>query len=1000
MEPIVQSVHPGGRCSIDFVSDKKVVTCGSDGSVRLVSLFPLEDSGLLSYDESNFQFVCIAVHPKNKIQFALAKEDSGFDGKVEFFEIRGDDLAHLTGRITQVTMGICDLSWSSDGEWLIVGTDNEGVRAVKISDPSSCVTLKNSTGAIVGTAFDPKGEFLCSISSDGAVCIYSVNEWRHIKTKPRFCERDDNIGSSAVTPNKPAWSLDGSLLAIPGASTIRVIKRSDWDQEEEFENADFSSRCTHATFSASRLAVCCAGSESKLIIWDLESRKITHSFLLEQPFHALKFSNDSKKERLVGINNFGEIYLYEFESMLPLESSTPSHVTATRTELFDEENDQDNDVVSNHQVDDDVSPSGPLASVHRNFSSQEDEENDRSFENVESLVTMKKAFGIDEAGQRIPGARVNSSSEFETEDFIHLQKNTQAEVSKLEDEVLKLRDEVDHLKEGNRECFQPSSTEFDEEGRRFLCWNLVGTITCRKDRSNDIPFQSIEIEFADSAVGRPMRFRDDICFDKASLSESGVFLSYSPKDQSNNEEEDNVEQKESAVQFRAFNSPFSSSTWDFTLPKREFVTAISCAKEFSVAATNRGFLRIFRPSGLQEPVSVIPGPILCMTATGSLLLILYHRNSTRYSFETSKFEREIGFQFLNIGREGQTPEERLLCSGSLPCQAGIEWCGFADESLGFMPVIYRKDGVLIGLSVQSSWTWVVLADGSEREKGVKLWPVSVSKTGGLLAVALRGSKKIPSVQPRSTPSLYRIQIPILGLKKNIGNSNKSKTKFDFESESLFELLCLDQHRWAKCDSEQEIAKLEAKADLTLLTALLVAIKSNNPSRALGLASRMRLPKTVEIAVDKAQEYGAEQDLLDKLVELLSEKKQEMDELVQLEDREVEVEESWYENKRQRLTPAKVNSARSQELEEDEDVVEPTLVYDDEYISVNGSQRVQAIPTSPSLRSPPPNPFLKSSSPASREKKAAYQKHSPVRLPELGRQASFTVEVLDKHRRKL
>jgi hypothetical protein len=48
---------------------------------------------------------------------------------------------------------------------------------------------------------------------------------------------------------------------------------------------------------------------------------------------------------------------------------------------------------------------------------------------------------------------------------------------------------------------------------------------------------------------------------------------------------------------------------------------------------------------------------------------------------------------------------------------------------------------------------------------------------------------------------------------------------------------------------------------------------------------------------------------------------------------------------------------------------------------------------------PPNPFLKSASPISREKKPTFRA-SPIRSPQLSRDASFTVHVREEHRKKL
>ncbi len=65
-------------------------------------------------------------------------------------------------------------------------------------------------------------------------------------------------------------------------------------------------------------------------------------------------------------------------------------------------------------------------------------------------------------------------------------------------------------------CAQPSSTP-GENRRRFLTWNMVGVIISRDEHI----YNTIDIEFHDSAKNRPGRVTDHYGFTMGALSEQG-----------------------------------------------------------------------------------------------------------------------------------------------------------------------------------------------------------------------------------------------------------------------------------------------------------------------------------------------------------------------------------------------------------------------------------------------------------------------------------------------
>ena len=68
-------------------------------------------------------------------------------------------------------------------------------------------------------------------------------------------------------------------------------------------------------------------------------------------------------------------------------------------------------------------------------------------------------------------------------------------------------------------AFQPSSTEKDDRGRRYLVWNAIGSIVSREESMNN----RIEIKFSNvDGNNKPEQFPDNYGFSKAALSYEGV----------------------------------------------------------------------------------------------------------------------------------------------------------------------------------------------------------------------------------------------------------------------------------------------------------------------------------------------------------------------------------------------------------------------------------------------------------------------------------------------
>ena len=551
--------------------------------------------------------------------------------------------------MTQTTLGICDLAWSKDGAWIAVATDSDGIKIMKAADPVASIRyLKDHQGAVKGVAFDPLGNYLASVGADGALRIYSLSNdtWTCVKSKTSFCERDNATGSPTMEDCKPSWSENGAMLAVPGAGALRVLKRGDWDEEIEFESAAFNSAITLTACSSSYLAACSGGEQSQVFVWNLRTRKIAYAFedFDRTFFRSMAFQPDVECIRLVGLNSDGELVQFELarlakEEAVPnsLLSVAPSIIPIDRfssQELGDSQAQQPSQDSQIDYGEDEITQipttaqeDEPTRVVSSSTASNNNDNNKEEDDPSSSVLRIKQDLGFNEEGQFVGGGgdAFGESSSSADPTFARISavyRKQEEAVSDIRQDIDSIRRMMDRLKPpASHETFQPSSTQFgssierqteDEPGgdvredpledtdRRFLVWNNVGTIVCRRDQDK----QSIEIDFADSSIHRPVRISDFNFFDRAALSESGAFFSSTAADGAPHRdvldpEEDNpadAEQRDAVLHYRSFAVPPWNYNWTFTLSKKELIVAIACGNTFCAAASKRGFLRVFRPS--------------------------------------------------------------------------------------------------------------------------------------------------------------------------------------------------------------------------------------------------------------------------------------------------------------------------------------------------------------------------------------------------------------------
>ncbi len=425
--------------------------------------------------------------------------------------------------------------------------------------------------------------------------------------------------------------------------------------------------------------------------------------------------------------------------------------------ILDDDDDDDNDATTNdmqveesdeattHKREDaSATDSVNVAKKQLGFDDEADEEEVDEAKEAEKLLNAKGHDGGDDDDD-------NEEDDFDAPNAARNEK-----VVPLERAVAEVLNEMELLMQ---HPFQPSCTagirfptggesshhqhQHQHLARRWLCWNLTGTIASRQEESHC----SVDVEFSDATKGRSIRIVDKYFFTMAALSRKGAIFASPKRDAAPGQEFDASTRK--AVPSTIFYRPFVSwqmgtGEWDVALPAGEEALGVAIGDDWAAVATAspQHMLRLFRPSGLQDAPCMLPGPLVTMAGHGDLLGVVYHRGATFGSNHQC-----LGYSVFRIcgpgggggvggggGGGAVVSSFAQISHGVVPLgpDAKLRWAGFTE--LGMFSVA-DSDGFLLGLEDRNQ-LWVPLLRLHLTDAQSQYWMIGVvaDKVGGALTL--------------------------------------------------------------------------------------------------------------------------------------------------------------------------------------------------------------------------------------------------------------------------
>ncbi|KAJ6234584.1 wd repeat and hmg-box DNA binding protein [Anaeramoeba flamelloides] len=751
-------VHPNGEFFF---------TAGSDGVIRV---FPTNDSMEMESKEftnNEGSVNCLTVSPDG-VYLASGSEDN----KVLLFNCNELKFEKI---LTQTQTAINCLTFSPDSSFLAVGSESSEIKIVPLNDPTSHYFLKGHTGPVKALSWDPQGTFLASASEDGSVRIFNVDDRQEVKVIPSIEGKEENGDKQLY---RLSWSNDGDYLAIAGSfgEKIPFFKRSSMMNLFTLYT-DHIKSISIVKFSPDGIHFASVGCDNKVYLWDLEEKKVVNCFEHGSTIYGIDWN--STKNEIILIDENGELgrWAKPVKEVIKQASSSSSSSSSSASNSESE------------------SESGSTSSSSGS-SSNSDSENGSGKEKEEEEVKEKQPLLIEddlefeiveEKNEMNPENRIQKKSQLNENDISRKRK----QFSNSSDSEIEMGEGLSELKEKTFEEFSipksylnketkkkntKESEKLDEnrfssfkipiqkpfipsstpsiENRRYMTWNLIGSITKVVEES----ISSIQVDFMDKTRHRPLRLNDIYNLSLGALSHYGVFFASQPENKTNNTNENNnnnennkfEEIQTSTLLFKPLDSWSSHADWVYQLPKNENAIGLAVGNDFAAVATEKGYVRIFSFGALQKYIFSLPGPFVTMTTDGEdhLLMIYY----TDY-FGTGG----LNFKLINI------KENKKVSEGKVPLSKNSElrWVSFIENKPSTFVTLDSKGIFRILSNSIFGQSWVPVLDlTNPKYKKEKYFPIGMTQKQ-LIAAITPEQFKYPSTLNPPVPRSIDLQIPLL-----------------------------------------------------------------------------------------------------------------------------------------------------------------------------------------------------------------------------------------------
>ncbi|KAK2969699.1 hypothetical protein RJ640_004205 [Escallonia rubra] len=771
-------------CSIlwDFQAHHIVTASSSDATIAVHdALAPSNSPQILRNHRDGV--TALALSPNST---CLAS--GSIDRSVKLYKFPGGE---FQTNITRFTLPIRTLAFNKSGTMLAAAGDDEGIKLINTIDGTIARVLKGHRGSVTGLAFDPNSEYLASIDSIGTVIYWELQSGRTVHTL-KGVSPDTNSDLSVL--NTLNWSPDGETLAVPGLKNDVVMYDRDTAEKLFALRGDHAQPVCFLSWSPNGKYMATSSLDRQILIWDVDRRQDIDRQKFDERICCMAWKPQGNALAVIDVmGKFGV-----WDSAVPSSMKSPTEGTSSLQSkngngllLFDEEEQEPSTSGSLSDLGDDcLGDSEPRSRKRLRKQSKYDDDLD---------VDMNDKWNL------LPKVESRKKTSHGNKESLDTGKGLISAAPKLQ------------------EAFQPGATPVQPGKRRFLCYNLLGSITTMEHDG----YSHIEIDFHDT--GRQSRvpaMTDYFGFTMAALNENGSVFANTCKGEKNM----------STIMYRPFSSWANNSEWSMRLEEEE-VRAVALGTAWVAAVTSLNFLRIFTEGGLQRHVLSLDGPVVTASGFGDELAVVTHASSSLPSND-----QMLKFRVFSI-RNGTQP-----IKGRLPLSPGscLKWFGFSEEG---QLSSFDSKGVLRVFTTQYGGSWLPIFSASKLKKSEENYWVVGLNTSSVICIVCKSPDSFPQAIPKPILTLLDLSFPLAS--SDLG-AETLENEFILKNMQLFEIRRkIEEMAAADQDFislDDEAFNTEADLDKCILRLIGSCCNGDKLVRATELVKLLSMEKSVRGAV--------------------------------------------------------------------------------------------------------------------------------------------------------
>ncbi|KAJ8290247.1 hypothetical protein GJAV_G00010470 [Gymnothorax javanicus] len=595
--------HSEGHTDVCFDdSGKYIVTCGSDGDVRIWESLDDDDPKTVNVGEKVYSLALkngklVTAASNNTVQIHTFPE--------------GDP----DGILTRFTTNANHVAFNASGSRVAAGSSDFMVKVVEVADSSLQKTLRGHEAPVLSVTFDPKDEFLGTSSCDGSVAVWKIEDQVQVSSW-KILQKSNDV-SNAKSLCRLSWQPGSAkLLAVPVDATVQLYERGSWSHVTTLSD-DFITQPVNVVAWSPCGKFLAAGSVGGfLTVWNVETKLCMEREKHEKGYTVCGLAWHPSGAQIAYTDTEGCLGLLD-GVLAPSSSSSakssskvaPNKEVDEYDDLFDGDEDgvleenvsrtglpAKNPVVEDDE-DDDLMPATGRPRNRGAF--LDDDEN--------SLDTASVKLGLDKYGDDEGTSGVLTS------------------VAPVAPRPVY----EGPMPTPPQRPFQPGSTP-EHLRHRFMVWNSVGIVRSYNDDLDN----AIDIEFHDGSIHHGIHLTNNLGHTLADLSQEAALLAC-----------EGTDELASKLQCLHFSSWDTNKEWMVDLPKGEDVRALCLGQGWAAAATSARLVRIFTLGGVQRELFCLPGSVVCVAGHGEQILIVYHRGT---GFDG---DQALGVQLLHLGGE-------------------------------------------------------------------------------------------------------------------------------------------------------------------------------------------------------------------------------------------------------------------------------------------------------------------------------------------------------------